>query len=280
MASNSIAIPTKDNFDALRLQYLQQAGLDPTQIAGLGDSYIQNTNNLYQSLAASLLGLENQRAATEVDYSKGKQSISDQNVQAIDQLRRQLAFRGILGGSAGLDRENQINTDYAKQQSSLQDQYDRAMAGYTGGVTTANQAYTTGLENERLNLSGAASRYLDQLAQNAITQKNAETSGAGDVAQSDISTQIQQAVAKATAQQNTSLPDLSQYSNLFVQNTPQQSSNPYFNQPPGGYKPPAATAANPYLSDPFGTQGKNPMFQKPAAKNQFGFAQKLVGVRR
>jgi hypothetical protein len=140
-------IPAKEDFASKRQSLLSQLGQDPNSLAGFDDTYLQETNNLYQQLAESLGGLDTQEADLNTDYEKGYKNTLAQQLREREALQSKLAFRGMNRSSAAVDEESKFNQQY-------QDIFDQMATAKSRGISdigaqrsNANAAYTTGVGN-------------------------------------------------------------------------------------------------------------------------------------
>lgn len=230
----------RPDFAALRNQLLQQAGYDPIALAGLQDSYLVDTNNLYQQLAQAYLGLGTEETDVETGYEREYGDLQRQEKEARQRLQDQMAFRGMLQSSAYFDQEGKLGEEYGRSYSDLGTNRTNSLADIAARRLAARSNYDVGLGTAKLGLGGAADQYTQQMAEKAAKSQNALDAAQGNAGVTDVQTQIQQGISKAL--QNYQMPDLSQFANLFVQNTPTAATTPAPPKAPitasTGYKPP------------------------------------------
>jgi len=214
-------IPQKADFGAERLALLQQLGLDPGSLAGFQDSFVQNSNNLYQQLAQLLSQSQSDQTDVETNYERSlAQTMADQKRQR-DALEAKLAYRGVLSGSAAVDEIGKQTQDYQNVYDQMGQTKSKALSDILGSRNFAQSQYDVGLGNERTNLTQGASAYLQQIAQRQADQALAQQQAQQQTAQTDAMLQSNNTIAQQIAQMNAQPIDLSKYANLFVQNTPQ-----------------------------------------------------------
>lgn len=214
----------RPDFATLRNQLLTEAGFDPLALAGLQDSYLVDTNNLYQTLAANYLGLGTEETDTEANYERSYGDLQRQEKEAKQRLQDQMAFRGMLQSSAYFDQEGKLADEYGRAYNDLGTNKSNTLADIAARRLAARSNYDVGLTNAKLGLGGKADEYVD--AQAAAEAKNTGIidTATGNAGVTDVQTQIQQGIGDAL--KNYQLPDLSQLAGLFVQNTPAAATAP------------------------------------------------------
>lgn len=243
-------VPAKEDFQAKRQQLLQQGGFDPS--LALDDTYIQDANTLYQTLATLLTGLDTEQQIADTAYARSTGDLNRQKVTDFDRLRQQMAFRGLLGSTAHEGKESELTNQYLKSFNDLATTKGQTDRGITERRTAAEGDYTTGLGNESLDLTDAAKRYLAKQTQTEADLGVASHQGDANAAVSGVGTDIGGQIAAAIAKYNQP-PDFSQFANMFIQNMPKAAA-------PAPVAP-KAPVIDPRVADPLGirtTSSMNP----------------------
>lgn len=237
-------IAKPDNHKTMQ-DLLSALNLDPSLLAGFNPDYVESANNLYQGLAGQYAGLDTEEGYAKTDYERGIQENLANQALATRAMKDKLASRGILDSSAGMEQLGLLGKEYETRGSDLGTTRDRALSNISGRRLGFENDYTQQLDTLNRGLRGQATGYVEGKARE-------ENDRVLKQQQSDILTGLNN---QQTAAINQQIPaytppaiDMSALT-AYLANRPVPSA-----APPQPQKPvnPYATAANPYLADPFG----------------------------
>lgn len=258
MATTPVKLGTEKTMQDL----LAALNLDPAMLAGFNTDYLGQSNNLYQQLAAQYAGLDTEQGYAEADYLRGIQENVANQARAKLALKDRLASRGMLDSTPGQDQISQLDRQYETLGRDLGTTRDRASANITGRRGAFDNDYAIAMDMLNSGLRKQAQDYVK-------TKGDEETARAGKQHDSDILDALNNITVSGINQQIPAytppaidMSALTAYlANRPVAPTPAPA-------PPVAPKPPSVN--NPYLSDPFGTQGKNPTYGTGGANSFTG----------
>lgn len=255
-------------------ELLAAMNADPSMLAGFNPSYVEDVNTLYQNLAGQFTGLDTEEGYARTGYERNIGELAANQARATQALRDRLASQGILQSTPGIEAENDLLRQFETQRSDYGTARDRSLADIAGRRLGFQNAYDIQLGGLNRGLREQATGYINTKAQEQRDRDLAKQQG-------DIQAELSNAaVARANQQIPAYAPppiDLSALTSyLSTRAVPQAApAAPKPAAPQNPYK----NAANPYLSDPFGTQGQNPTYAKPVVPPKPTLAKAVQQVR-
>ena len=242
----------KPNAESELQRILSETGADPMMLEGFNPDYVNKVNQLYQTLAQQEAGLGIEEADVGTNFERNRGDLLANQVRARTALRDKLASRGILESTAAGEQMEDLERGYETQLSDLGSAKNRSLQDIIARRLGYENQYDVNLGGYNTDLAKGATDYFNTRATAARDADLAKQVGQGNSLLGD------QQVAAINRQIPAYTPPAIDYTALLSAFAGRGQAAPTPPKPPAPPKPAYATAANPYLADPFGTQGIRP----------------------
>lgn len=250
----------KPNAESELQRILAETGADPMMLEGFNPDYVNKVNQLYQNLAEQYAGLGIEEADVGTNFERSRGDLIANQARARTALRDRLASRGMLESTTSGEQQEDLERGFESQLSDLGSAKNRSLQDIIARRLGYENQYDLNLGGYNTDLATQASKFFENKATAARDADLAKQVGQGNSLLGD------QQVAAINRQIPAYTPPAIDYSALLSAFKPVTPPAPP--KPPPPPKPAYATAANPYLADPFGTQGIRPTVPpKPTLKS-------------